>query len=322
MACVALLALLSQEISDGVFAQAEHGIRLGIPDKKKFFLRIKDFEFGWPKTACELGRDESELGGVLVLAPTDRAAKEQAEWRMTSWSKQEGIADFRTLKSEKPAGRIGDWWLAEYRLKFGDRGLRYLSLFCTVRDRKSAELALWSPEEHWALNEPALRKIAEGFQAGDGSGSRAPAPIRVRQHRWKEWAPGTTVVYRVISEEGGTKKESSTTLELLKKSDAGYTLLSRVAVQNGRETETVVEVAVDPNTEEYPSGETPDIKKETDNVKVGAGEFECEKTTAKTPRSTSIAWTSPKVPAGLVKSTVETAGGKTSTELVRFVEKK
>lgn len=316
---LALLALLAQDVSDGVFTHKEHKLRLAVPDKDRYFLRSKDFEYGWPRTVCEISGGEGDLGGVLLVASMGRTAKDHAEWRLNSWAKQKDIHDFRTLRSEKPPARGGDWWSAEYRFQYGEAGFRYFSLYFAVpRDRKNVELALWAYESSWKTWEEPVRRIAEGFQCGDEGDPRASA-VRVPENGWKDWAPGTTIVLRGVSESGGTKTESTTTLELLKNSGAAFTLRC-VVDAGGTRTETVVEYLVDPDSAKSAEGE---IKKERETLKVEAGEFDCEKTTTKTPKATSTVWTSRKVPGGLVKSTTDAGGGvKAASELAKILEKK
>lgn len=336
--CLAAAAVArAQEAKDGTFTSADPKVKFSVPDKDKYVLRTKDFEFGWPNALCELANDEAQIGGVLVACKTGKTAKEYAEWRMTSWKTQEGLADFKEIKSEKLAGKTGDWWTVEYSFKYGDTVFHYLEFLQAVpKEQTNVELALWCVEEGWAAAEPAIRKTLDTLQVGEEKKTDPKTDPKSDgakiDHPWLKYGEGSWVELQIstkMTKPVASESEMTTKRTLLKKGDKLKfkleTKMTKPAAMEMPAQETEEDAKIAGGSGTGGTGGAKELGKGDEELDVAGKKVKCKWVETEYEmngkKTTTKSWTSDEVPGGVVKSVTKNEDME-STMVVTGFEKK
>lgn len=297
---------------------SQDGVSFSVPDSN-YKIRKADFQYGWDGTVAEI--EAEGLGGMLAIN-SGEDAKAWGEARLDTFKNLEGLKNFKKLQLKAEGSRC----TLEYSFEYDEVTFHYLEAI-VAQEGKIAELALWCADGNWSTLQKAMKSIAESLKAGakesSGGGGSANA-MKVPEHQWKDFGVGTKLTYKMIVECAGTKMESTITHELVKKDDASYTVKVTTEMPNIPKNEVTMEYVVDKNSTangQNGGGQKVDVKKGNETITVEAGEFECEWIETDFQGNKSKAWMSKKVPGGLVKSVGESAGGKSTMELVK-IEKK
>lgn len=316
-----LAAALPAAAQETQFSQ--DGISFSAPEG--FKIRKSDFQYGWEGTLAEI---EGEAAcGALTITDSEQDAKAWGEARLESWKGLDGVSNFKQhqLKAE------GNRCTIEYSFEYEGMEFHYLQVLVS-KDQKIVELALWCAGESWNDAQKAIESIAGSLKAGakedaqptTSNGGGSASAMKVPEHYWKDFGVGTKLVYKMIVECAGTKMESTVTHELVKKDDSSFSVKVTTEMPNIPKTETTMEYVVDKNASANGQGQggaKVDVKKGNESIKVEAGEFECEWIETDFQGNKSKAWSSKKVPGGLVKSVGESASGKSTMELVKIDKK-